>query len=144
MPKTQMTVQTTKSPEEAFAYLTDFAHHPEWRHDVLASELDAGTPGHAGAVYRQTVKLGRREDVSRVQLTEAVPARALAFRTLDDGPVCVHGHYALTPSDTGTQIVVDTTLEARGPLKLMAPVFASMLRRTNRRYTEQLTAALAA
>lgn len=143
MPKAQMTVHTTKSPEETFAYLADFAHHAEWRHDVLASELDTGPAGGSGAIYRQTVRMGRREDISRVQLTHADPARRLAFTTIDEGPVTVAGSYALEPVADGTRILVDTSLEARGPLKLLTPVLASVFRRTNRRYEEQLAAALA-
>jgi Polyketide cyclase / dehydrase and lipid transport len=106
--------------DEVYAYLVDFANHPEWRYDVLESELVQGEAGRVGARYRQRMKQGWRELTVTSELTRAEPPRAIAFRTVDSGPITASGTYDIRPAVAGTQFVVDVVIEARGFMRLFA------------------------
>lgn len=104
----RLTVTSPASTDAVLAYLADFRHHPAWRHDVIESELESGAAGESGAVYHQRVKQGPSTGDSRVETT--VAAGAIAFRTLDHGPVTVSGTYALAERpEGGTVVDCDTT-----------------------------------
>lgn len=137
----RLTVTSPASTDAVLAYLADFRHHPAWRHDVIESELERGAAGESGAVYHQRVKQGPSTGDSRVETT--VAAGAIAFRTLDQGPVTVSGTYALAERpEGGTVVDCDTTLDLRGPAKLFRPVMRRAFRKTLARYERALQAEL--
>jgi uncharacterized protein YndB with AHSA1/START domain len=139
----QTSIQTRRSPEEVYAYLVDFANHPEWRFDVLESELVQGETGRVGARYRQRVKQGPRQMTVHSELTKAEPPRTIAFRTVDSGPITASGTYDIRPAGDGTQVVVDVVIEARGFMRLFEPMMGPTLRKTAERYEQDLGRRLA-
>jgi hypothetical protein len=138
-------VTTPKSPQEAYDYLVDFTRHPEWRFDVVESELVAGEPGQAGARYRQRVKPGRKEMTTEVQVTKAERPHAVAFRTVDSGPVSAAGEWAIRAREAdsgsggaGTEVVYDGTMEMHGFLRLFEPFMGPAFKKTAERYERAL------
>jgi Polyketide cyclase / dehydrase and lipid transport len=99
----QTKIETTRAPDEVYEYLVDFANHPDWRFDVLESELVKGETGRVGARYRQRVKQGRREMTVQSELTQAEPPRTIAFRTVDSGPITASGTYEIRATADGTR-----------------------------------------
>jgi uncharacterized protein YndB with AHSA1/START domain len=136
--RVQTSLETRRSPDEVYAYLVDFANHPEWRYDVLESELVQGEAGRVGARYRQRVKQGWREMTVTSELTRAEPPRAIAFRTVDSGPITASGTYDIRPAGAGTRVVVEVVIEARGFMRLFEPVMGPTLRKTAERYEQDL------
>jgi uncharacterized protein YndB with AHSA1/START domain len=131
-------VITPRSPEEVYAYLVDFDNQAEWRFDVLASERTGGEAGQTGSRYRQRVKQGRKEMVSEVELTEAVPHTRVAFRTVEDGPVTVSGTWRIEPQGEQTRIDADVAIQPHGFVKLFEPMMGPSLRKTAARYEAAL------
>jgi len=143
MKTTRTTVDTPRRPEEVYDYLADFENQVEWRFDVLRCELISGEPGAAGARYRQRVKQGGREMDSEVELTSPDRPRRLGFRTVDDGPLAASGTWELTLEGEGTRVVCDVALETRGFIRFFEPFMGISMRKTARRYEEDLRAKLA-
>ena len=145
-------VTTPKSPQEAYDYLVDFTRHPKWRFDVIESELIAGEAGRPGTRYRQRVKPGRKEMVTEVEVTRAERPHAVAFRTVDSGPVSAAGEWAIrsqegeTGSQEGgtgpqadeTEVVYDGTIEMHGFLRFFEPFMGPSFRKTAERYERAL------
>jgi Polyketide cyclase / dehydrase and lipid transport len=145
MPTTTFTIRTELPPDAAFAYLSDFSHQPEWRHDVLSSDLAEGSPGKAGSVWSQEIRAGRLPRPHRrlVELTTADPHHTVAFRTVDDSPIRAEGSYTLDGDATGTTISITTTFEANGPAgTLVLKIARRHFQATTKRYEKQLTKAL--
>ena len=138
MKKVQTNVSARRSPEEVYAYLVDFANQPEWRFDVLESELVQGEPGRVGARYRQRVKQGRREMEVTSELSQADSPRTVAFRTVDSGPIQASGAWNISRSGEETRVVCDVAIEAKGLLRLFEPFMGRGLKRTAARYEDDL------
>lgn len=94
----------------------DPARDPEWREDVLESELVSGEAGAAGAVYRERVRAAGREFTPEVELTEVGPER-LGFLLRE--PITGRGAYTLTESQGATRVDLEIELDSRGGLKAM-------------------------
>jgi Polyketide cyclase / dehydrase and lipid transport len=142
---TTFTIRTALPPDAAFAYVSDFGHQPEWRHDVLTSELDHGVPGEAGSMWRQEIRPGRlpRPHQRLVEMNVAEPYHAVAYRTVDDAPIRAEGSYTLDGDATGTTISITTTLNAVGPAGTVALLaIRRHFKVTTDRYREQLAQAL--
>jgi uncharacterized membrane protein len=141
--KVQTNVSTRRSPEEVYAYLVDFANQPEWRFDVLESELVQGEAGRVGARYRQRVKQGRREMEVTSELSQADSPGTVAFRTVDSGPIQASGAWNISRSGEETRVVCDVAIEANGLLRLFEPFMGPGLKRTAARYEQDLAQKLA-
>lgn len=139
MKQVQTNVTTSRTPEEVYAYLADFANQAEWRFDVLESELVQGEAGRVGAVYRQKVKQGKRELETRAQLTQADEPRVVAFETVDDNPLQASGAWNISRRGDETHVVCDVAIEAKGFLKLFEPFMGPGLRKTAARYEQALS-----
>lgn len=135
-------VQAAAPPEAVYGFLADLANDPEWRFDILDSQLVRGSAGEVGAVYRQRAKPGRKEIQTSVEIERAEPHRHIGFRTLG-GPVQVGGLYTITAANRGCAVRCDVTLRAKGVLRLFEPLMAAGMRRTAARYEEDLSGALA-
>jgi carbon monoxide dehydrogenase subunit G len=84
------------------------------------------------------MKQGWRELTVTSELTRAEPPRAIAFRTVDSGPITASGSYDIRPEGQGTHVVVDVVIEARGFMRLFEPVMGPTLRKTAERYEQDL------
>jgi ribosome-associated toxin RatA of RatAB toxin-antitoxin module len=139
MKQVQTSVTTHRSPDEVYDYLVDFSNQPEWRFDVVDSRLVQGEPGRVGARYRQSVKQGRRDMTTEVELTRAERPIAVSFRTVGDDPVSASGTWQIREADGVTQVVTDVSIEAHGFLKAMEPFMGPSLRKTAARYEQALS-----
>jgi uncharacterized protein YndB with AHSA1/START domain len=137
--KVDASVTTHATPDEVYDYLVDFSHQPEWRYDVLESQLVQGETGQVGARYRQRVRQGRREMTTEVELARAERPTAVSFRTVDDGPVSASGTWQISETDGVTHVRTDVSLQTHGFMKLMEPFMGPSLRKTAARYEQDLS-----
>jgi predicted Ser/Thr protein kinase len=139
MKTARFTVQTARSPEEAYAYLGDLAHDAEWRCDVVSCELIAGEPGQAGARYRQRLHEGGDDLIeAEVEITRADPPLELDFRRSDDRRVTIEGAYRIEPVEAATEVTCELVLRSRGFLRIFEGAMGEALTKLARRYEEGL------
>lgn len=139
MKSVQTRVVTPKPAEDVYAYLADFNNQPEWRFDVLSSELTSGETGVVGARYKQRVVQNKKETDSLVELTEAEQPSAVAFRTFDDGPITVTGSWHIKPNGGNTEVLCDVAMTTRGFVRLFEPMMGPQLRKIATRYEQALS-----
>jgi uncharacterized membrane protein len=138
MKKVQTNVSTRRPAQEVYDYLADFSNQPEWRYDVLESELVEGETGRVGALYRQRVHQGRRESEIKAKLTQADAPRTVAFRTVDSGPVEVSGAWQISETGEGTHVLCDVAIEAKGFWRVFELFIGPAMKRTAGRYEHDL------
>jgi carbon monoxide dehydrogenase subunit G len=116
------TVTTAWSPEQAFAYMSDFTHAPEWDPGVVeARRADAGAIGPRSS-FDLTIRVGKRRFPLRYEVTDFAPgrvtfsARTAAIKSVDTVTVARR--------DEATEVTYDARLNLRGILRLADPLLA--------------------
>jgi carbon monoxide dehydrogenase subunit G len=123
---------TARSPEEMFAYLSDFSTTVEWDPGVLEAERVGDAPVHEGTEFRLVaVFLGRKTPLT-YRIVEYDPPRAVTFRS-ESSTVVSLDRITLEPSDGGTRIVYDADLALKGAFKLADPLLRVAFRRVGTR-----------
>jgi uncharacterized membrane protein len=127
-----------RPPQEVFAYLAVRSHDTIWMASVVESAwLDADAPDAAepisvGRRGRMVLKVPGRRAVFVDEVTEYDPGRRIAHRTIE-GPLPLRTACLCNPADDGgcrTTVVGEIDHLPGGVFgRLVAPVFATMIRR---------------
>lgn len=113
-------VATPKPADEAFAYMADVTHFPEWDPGVKRVVRVAGEGPGVGAAYDLTVQAGgttvMRYEVKEYELPRRVllVARTPFLTSVDE--------VSVEPTNTGSVVTYDATLTLNGPLRVLDPV----------------------
>jgi uncharacterized protein YndB with AHSA1/START domain len=118
-------VTVKQPPERAFDFFIDFRNEPAWNPDCLMVEKTSDGPIEVGTKFAgrmkrvgpnkaEIVALDRPSHCSVVE--QARPAEA----TFD---------FRFTPDDRGTRVEVTMRMQPRGPMRLLEPLMARMIRR---------------
>lgn len=127
MPRYTVTVPSSKTPAEAFAYMSDMRLYPEWDRGIKKVELVKGDAPGAGTTFDVTVRgLFGRDSVLRYETKEHRPdteillvGRDAVFTSVD--------RITVSPTATGCDVTYDAELRLNGILSpanfLLGPVF---------------------
>jgi uncharacterized protein YndB with AHSA1/START domain len=111
---------------EVFAFLADLENVPRWNYAIESTSKTSDGPVRVGTTYRQVRTLPSRSEES-LEVTELEPDRRLAVRG-DLGPFAGTLTYVLEETDGRTRLVNTADLEARGVMRLAAPLAAGRVR----------------
>jgi uncharacterized protein YndB with AHSA1/START domain len=138
-PPIRESIEISRSPEDVFAYLDDPSRHGEWRSQIVAAEVETPGPTGVGTTVRQTMRMGKREQVMSYEITEHDPPRSSAFRGLD-GPVRPIGRGKVEPVGDGTssRVTIELDFEGHGFGKLLRPIVVSQARKQVPKDQQQL------
>ena len=130
-------VETSMSPEEAFDYMADLRNFSEWDPGVSSSEMvGAGDIGKGSAF--DVVANGT--DLTYVLVEYDRPNRAVA--EANTPRLRSYDIIEITPTESGSIVTYDATLELKGVFKLFSPVLGLMFARIGKQADEGLQAAL--
>ena len=120
------TVVIERPAAEVFAFLADLENVPRWNYAIESTRKISEGPVGVGTTYRQTRTIPSRSEES-LEVTDLEPDRRFAVRG-DLGPF--HGTltYQLEPAGEATRLVNTADLEARGVMKLAAPLAGGRVR----------------
>jgi len=121
MPEYTGTVETPKSVEEAFRYMEDFTHTPEW--DSNCETAEKTTPGEIGpgTEFRLVFKLGAGQTLDlRYKVTEHSPPHKMVIEGGNDSLKSTDT-VEVRPSGAGAQVTYTTEVELTGAMKLLNP-----------------------
>ena len=120
------TIEIKRPPAEVFDYLATPENIPAWNYAISESQRSPSGPIGVGTRIRQRRTLPRPAE-EQLEITELLPGRRLVLAG-DVGPL--HGtlSYVLEPTSDGTRLTNAAELEASGPLRLAAPLFAGRIR----------------
>lgn len=119
MPKYVVTVPSSKSPQDAFAYMSDMRLYPEWDKGIKKVALVAGDGPGMGATFDVTVPgLMGRDSVLRYETKEYSPTSTIllvgknaVFTSVD--------RVTIAPTASGCDVTYDAELTFNG---LLAPM----------------------
>jgi hypothetical protein len=125
-------LHTARSPEDTFAYLSDFSTTAEWDPGVLEAERLGEAPVREGTEFRLVaIFLGRKIPLI-YRIIEYDPPSAVTFRG-ESSTVLSLDRIVFEPSRGGTRIVYDADLALKGAFKLADPLLRLAFRRVGNR-----------
>ncbi len=135
MPRFQATVRSPWPASRAYLYLADLEHFAEW--DPGTERAEQVEPG----AYDVTVSTLGRSLTLRYEVKDADPPRRLVAgaqtKTLE-----LVDDITIEEVPDGSIVTYDATLQLRGPLRVLGPLFAPGFRRTVERGATGLAQAL--
>ena len=134
-------IEISRSPEEVFAYATDFAQFGHWQGNVVSVHPDGQSPPRTGSKAIVTRRVGPRPVQATETITELTPPSTWEVRGSGGIPVTAIARGRVDPLGGGTRSRVTITLEieAHGIGKLLIPL---VIGRQARRQLPQNTARL--
>ena len=123
------TVVSTRSVEDTFDYMADFANAAEWDPGTASAErLDAGEVG-LGSTFRLDVRVGSRTTPLDYRIVAFEPAPASRPpRRVGRHPLRGHDDGGAT-ADGGSILTYDADLKLRGPFALANPLLGLLFDR---------------
>jgi hypothetical protein len=121
------TIESSLSPDEAFAYMADFSHAEEWDPSVEAATRlgDAGP----GAAFDLVVRFGGRKLPMRYETAAFDPAERRVVLQADNPRFTSRDTITVTPTADGSSVHYDAALDLRRA-KLLDPVLQLLFNRT--------------
>jgi carbon monoxide dehydrogenase subunit G len=110
-------IETLWTPEQAFAYLSDFSTSSEWDPGVVeAARVGAGAVG-AGTEFRLVAEFLGRKTAITYRVVEYDPPNAVTF--LGENATAVsHDRITFQKFPAGTRVTYDAGLELKGLLRV--------------------------
>ena len=127
MPRYVVTVPSSKSPEDALAYMADMRLFPEWDRGIKAVTQVKGDGPGLGATFDVTVRgVGGRDTVLRYETTEFEAGRTVLL-VGKGGPFTSVDRVNVVATQTGCDVTYDAVLTFSGilsPLSIvLTPIF---------------------
>ncbi len=139
----QASLDASRSPQEAFAYLSDFSTTAEWDPGVVEAERLGDGPVGEGTEFRLLARFLGRETPLVYRMVEYDPPAAMTVRG-ENASVVSLDRITFEPLSDGTRITYDAQLTLKGAMKLADPLLALAFKRVGDRALEGLRATLAA
>ncbi len=142
MARYRTTIESNKSPDEAFEYLADFANAKEWDPGVVQGEkLTSGPPG-PGSRFRLVARFVGRPVPLEYQITAFDRAHRVVFQA-DEAMVRSTDEIRLARAGDRTSVTYEADLRLKGPLGgLLDPLLGLAFRRIGDRAATGLQKAL--
>src|SRR5437667_9192285 len=120
----RLEVTLEQPPERAFDFFVDFRNEPSWNPDCLTVEKTSQGPIGVGSTFTGKMKrIGASE-------SEIVAFQRPGYCSVVDRSRGAEGafDFRFTPRDGRTRIDVTMRLQPRGPMRLLEPLMARMIR----------------
>jgi hypothetical protein len=144
MAKYRSTVQSTRSPDETFEYLADFANAREWDPGVVKGERVDDGPLGVGSRFQLVARFLGRSVPLEYRIVAFARPRRVVFEA-DQRAVHSIDEIRFAANDGGTVVTYEADLRLKGPLgRALDPVLARVFSRIGDRATAGLGKVLGA
>lgn len=126
------------SPDDLFAYVSDFSRAHEWRTEVAESHAEPPGPMRVGTRLHEVAVIAGRRVVTDTIVDTYDPAGSFTFVHVS-GPMPVSGEFLVAATPNGAQLTYTLRVRLHGLWILLAP----MLRRSGCRTIDRSLTALA-
>jgi hypothetical protein len=142
MARYRTTVESTKSPEEAFDYLAEFSNAREWDPGIVEAADLTGDPVGPGSRFRLVSRfLGRRVPLEYRIIEYDRPTRVVL--AADEASIRSTDEIRFVATKGGTRITYEADLRLKAPFgTFMDPLLALAFRRIGARAAAGLREAL--
>ena len=132
MARYRASIDTRWTPEEAFAYLSDFSTSAEWDPGVVEAERVSTDAVGEGTEFRLVAEfLGRRTPLT-YRVVEYEPPSAVTF-VGENSTVISHDRITFEAIPTGTRVTYDAELRLKSLLRLADPLLTLAFNRVGNR-----------
>lgn len=128
MRKINMSIHIERPIEEVFSALTDARSQPQWDSGMIEGRHEPDAPAQLGTRITEVRKFMGRVIETTSELIE-FEANKKSVRKGKNGPMTLTGILIFTETGTGTHVEWTWLLELAGPLSLMTPIMATLLRK---------------
>ena len=142
MARYRASTDTTWTPEEAFAYLSDFSTSAEWDPGVVAAERVSDRTLGEGTEFRLVAEFLGRKTPLTYRVVEYEPSRAVTF-VGENASIVSQDRISFETTATGTRVTYDADLSLTGLLRLADPLLALAFNRVGDRALASLGEVLA-
>ena len=122
------TVESTLSPDEAFAYLADFTTAAEWDPNTVSSELITADPYAVGAKYRVVTKFAGREMELTYETVEIDRPNLVRFSS-GNSTTDITDTISFVPAPQGSDVTYDANIAPKGLAKVLDPALTLIFKR---------------
>jgi uncharacterized protein YndB with AHSA1/START domain len=123
---------------DVFAYVADFENHPQWEKNFQQVRRLSGFDEGVGTTYECVFKVPGQRVTATLEITGYEPGRRIAFRADKPAMAKPVGEILLAAEGAGTRVTLRPRPEITGPMKLMVPLMAGYVRRSNLRHLRLL------
>jgi len=120
------TVSIERSAHDVFEFVADLENVPKWNYAIVETRKTSEGPVRIGATYRQVRSIPTRSEET-LEVTAFEPDRRFAVEG-DLGPFRATLTYELEEIAGATRLVNIAELEARGVMRLAAPLASGRVR----------------
>jgi carbon monoxide dehydrogenase subunit G len=129
MARYRTTVQSNKSREEVFDFLSDFASAAEWDPGVVSGENLTGQPVGMGSEFRLLCRFFGRQIPLEYRITAFEAPSRVVFEA-DRGGIHSRDEIRFVTADEGTSVTYEANLRLTGLMgRLMDPLLVLAFRR---------------
>jgi Polyketide cyclase / dehydrase and lipid transport len=128
------------SPDDAFAYVADFSHGPEWQHGVRAARWTSDPPLHVGSTYEQEARFLGRRVVSSFRVVGYDPATRSVSIATTSGTFPITVTRTVEADGGGARYTEHVEGAPRGALRILGPLTHAIVRRSVRDDQRRLSA----
>jgi hypothetical protein len=142
MARYRTTIESTKSPEEAFDYLAEFSNARDWDPGIVEAANLTGEPVGAGSRFRLVSRFLGRHVPLEYRITEFDrPTRVVL--TADEASIRSTDEIRFVATDGGSRVTYEAVLELKTPFgPLLDPLLTVAFRRIGARAAAGLREAL--
>ncbi len=130
-------VRVDCTPDEAFAFLSNYENDPSWRTGVETMRHEPAGPAAVGTRTFQVIHfLGRIFEIE-AEVTEIVPGERIVFRTMRD-PLEASGYRAVAGDGGATRVTYHVEARLTGLMQAFSPLVMWAYRRRTRQDLQRL------
>ncbi len=134
------TIESSLSPEEAYAYMANFSNAREWDPSVEEAVATGGDPG-LGSTFDLVARFGSRKVPLRYETVSYEAPRLVVLESKKPRFIS-RDTITVAPATSGSTIHYDALLEFNGAARLVDPIMQLLFRRTGDKAAAGLRAAL--
>jgi len=124
--------------EAVFAFVADLENHPTWETNFVEVKRVSPEPLGVGTAYQCVLRVPGQRVTSRIEITEFTPNQRISFR--GDRPASAKpvGSITFESLGNGTKVTTLPRPEMGGVFKLLEPLMAGYIKRSNAKHLDNL------
>jgi uncharacterized membrane protein len=124
--------------EEVFAFVSNFENHPKWENNFVAVKQTSAGPVGVGTTFLCTMKMPGQRVESQFIVTEFEPNRKIAFKADKPAQAKPEGSMLFEPASDGTKVTLLPRPVMGGIFKLLEPLMAGYIQKSNAEHLRNL------
>lgn len=139
MATVESTIYINRTPQDTFAFISDYERDPRWRSEVLEMCYQSPEPTRIGRQALEKSKVFGRRLETLTEVTEYEPDKKITSRSIS-GPTPVISYRFVTPAGAGTQFTyrLEVDISKEWFFRLLLPAMTPLYQRTIESYLKRL------